>query len=56
MKIKKIDLFFTPGKPRLKEVRVDNVESLGSASLGTEIDSDNDNETGYVLPLKGPGF
>lgn len=35
---------------------MENVESLGSASLGTEIDSDNDNETGYVLPLKGPRF
>jgi len=55
-KIKKIDSFFTPGKPRPKEVRVESSVSLGSASLGTETDSDNDDETGNVLPLKGPGF
>lgn len=55
-KIKKIDSFFTPGKPRPKEVRVENSVSLGSASLGNETDSDNDDDTGNVLPLKGPGF
>ena len=35
---------------------MENSVSLGPASLGTETDSDNDDETGNVLPLKGSGF
>ena len=54
-KIKKIDSFFTPATPRPQEVKVEN-SSPGSAFLGTETDSNNEDETEDVLPLKGPGF
>lgn len=55
-KIKKIDSFFKPGTPRPKEVKVANSTSLGSTFPGIETDSDNEDETENVLPLKGSGF
>lgn len=55
-KIKKMDSFFTPATPRPQEVKVENSLSPGSAFLGTETDSKNEDETEDVLRLKGPGF
>lgn len=55
-KIKKMDSFFTPATPRPQEVKVENSLSPGSAFLGTETDSKNEDETEDVLPLKGLGF